>query len=160
MSNRLAALVALVCTVGLLGAIDLSPRPVVVVYPFQITGDAAPDVGGRLAVALAEGLAESDQLVVKPATPGVDYAKYLDDARRLDADYYVAGYATTLGPDVSLVIQVVSPRTGAIIWSETVDARTYADVQAQDDIVRQAILSDANRGRAISSEAPATPAPI
>jgi hypothetical protein len=146
-------------------AAQLAPSvaPVVVVYPFTVSGAADPEAGGRLAILFATRFADKGGITVKPATPGVTRTDFLAAAKALGADYYVTGYVTPLGDSVSLLDQVVSTYSGIVVWSNTVDVRTYAEASGQADAMSDAIIRHAGRTLAALDEpAPgpsATPAP-
>ncbi len=157
-------LVLLVAALPLLGAAELGlAAPVVVVYPLTATGDTgSADTGSSVGVAIANKLVELGGITVKPYLAGTTRAQYLTAAVTQNADYYITGYITPLGSEVSVVEQVVSTRSGSIVYSTTAFARTYADAVGPADLLRQAILHHAGRGMA-SLDAPppsASPEPI
>jgi len=155
--------VALAGTVPLgSAATDLFPEPVVVVYPFTVSGSSGTSaVGGNVALLLATRLGELGGVSVKPFTPGTVRADYLTAARGENADYYVTGFLAPIGSEVSLITQVVTTNSGLVVWSSTTTIRTYGDASAQADPLHQAILAHA--GRALSAipvqSAAATPQP-
>lgn len=143
-------------------ASDLFPEPVVVVYPFTVSGSSGGSaVGSNIALLLATRLGELGGLTVKPFTPGTVRADYLTAARGENADYYVTGFLAPIGSEVSLITQVVTTTSGLVVWSSTTTIRTYGDANAQADPLHQAILAHA--GRALSAipvqSAAATPQP-
>jgi hypothetical protein len=126
-------------------AVSAAGQPVVVVYPFTVSGPTDPEAGGRLAVLFATELAQEGGLNVKPATPGTDRAHFLSAAISAGADYYVTGFVTPLGDEVSLVDQIVSTYSGIVVWSDTKQIRTYDEAAGQADLIRAAILRHAGR---------------
>lgn len=126
------------------------PPPVVVVYPLTVTGEADKESGSRLGLLFATRIATSGGITVKPPPPGTERKDFLDEARKLGADYYVSGYVTPIGNEVALVEQVVSTYSGIVMWSNTAQVLTYADASSQADIMRTAILRHA--GRAVAQE--------
>ena len=127
-----------------IGAVDTAlPTPVVVVYPFSITaGVSDPEAGGRLAVLFASRLAAGRQPRRPPGNAGHrPRPHFLDDARKIGADYYVTGYLTPLGDEVSLVDQIVSTHSGIVVWSTTTQVRTYDEALGQTDLMRDAITA-------------------
>ncbi len=164
------ALVALfvaiaLATVGRVAADNVFPPPVVVVYPFTVAGDSsagALQTGGNIALLLSNRLAELGGMVVKPFTPGTTRADYLTAAEKQNADYYVTGYLTPIGSEISLITQVVSTYGGTVVWSNTVTVRTYGDALGQADPLRAEIVAHAERSFAtITAQAPAaTPEPV
>jgi hypothetical protein len=132
---------------GTLGADpDPFPAPVVVVYPLTSTGGTPADVGGNIAILLSTKLSQLGGLTVKPYTPGTERAQYLNAAIQAGADYYITGFLTPVGSDVSMIAQVVSTHSGSIVFSTTAVVHTYGDVVGQGDDLRAAILRHAGRG--------------
>ena len=151
----------LLASLPAIGAVNTAlPTPVVVVYPFSATGGVSdPEAGGRLAVLLASRLAQGGGLDVRPGTPGTQRTQYLADARKLGADYYVTGYLTPLGDEVSLVDQIVSTHSGIVVWSTTTQVRTYDEALGQSDLMRDAIIHYEGRTLAeLGTPAPLAPA--
>lgn len=143
------ALALVLLASGLLGAATPSgPPPVVVVYPLTVGGDTEREAGGRIGVLYATRLAELGGITVKPPTPGTARAQFLERARGQSADYYVTGFLTPLGNDVSVVNQIVSTASGIVVWSDTVQIRTYAEAAGQAELIRAAILRHAGRSLA------------
>jgi len=168
---RALALVAIcfaiaLATIGRATADNVFPPPVVVVYPFTVAGDTsagAVQTGSNIALLLSNRLAELGGIVVKPFTPGTTRADYLTAAEKQNADYYVTGFLTPIGSEISLVTQVVSIYGGTVVWSSTVTVRTYGDALGQADPLRTGILAHAERSfSAITAQAPpaATPEPV
>jgi hypothetical protein len=122
------------------------PAPVVIVYPLTGTGGTPADVGGNVAILLSTKLAQLGGITVKPFTPGTQRPQYLQAALDADADYYITGYLTPVGDDVSLITQIVSTHSGSIAFSSTAIVRTYGDIVGQADTLREAILRHAGRG--------------
>jgi hypothetical protein len=136
--------------------------PVVVVYPFTVSGCAmSPQVGGDIALLIANRLDAIGGLNVKPFTPGTERPDYLIAAEKQNADYYVTGFLTPIGAEVSLIVQVVSTYGGTVEWSTTSTIRTYNDAVAQADGIHDAILSHAERSLASlgAPPPPSTPEP-
>jgi hypothetical protein len=136
--------------------------PVVVVYPFTVSGSAmSPQVGGDVALLIANKLDALGGLDVKPFTPGTERPDYLIAAEKQNADYYVAGFLTPIGAEVSLIVQVVSTYGGTVEWSSTSTIRTYNDAVAQADGIHEAILRHAERSLASlgAPPPPSTPEP-
>jgi len=134
------------------------PAPSDVVYPLTVSGGGDPsgEVGSNIAVLISNKLADLGGLTVKPYIPGTARAQYLDAAIKQGADYYVTGYLTPVGADVSMIVQIVSTYSGSVVYSTTAIARTFADAVGQADVVRTAILRHAGRGFA-AIDAPAPP---
>jgi len=161
-------LIALITAIPLLGATPtfLLPPPVVVVYPFVLNGsDVDKESGAKLAVIIATGIANHGGVTVKPAPPGTERKNFLTAARDLGADYYVTGYITPLGNEVTVVEQVVSTINGIVILNNTAQLTTYADANGQGENLGDAILHHHNRnldafqGPPAAAQATPTPEP-
>jgi hypothetical protein len=142
--RSLLAFAGLVALLGALTPLSLS-APVVVVYPLTIGGGLKSDAGANMATLFATKLAQAGDIVVKPYTPGTERPQFLEGAKQLGADYYVTGYLTPLGDEVSLVTQVVSTYSGTVIYSQTTMVKTYAEAAGQADDMHDAILRHSGR---------------
>jgi hypothetical protein len=154
---------AFACSIALIGA-DSSPfpAPTVVVYPLTGTAGTPAEAGGNVAILLSTKLTELGGITVRPYIPGTLRAQYLTAALAQNDDYYITGYLTPVGEEVSLIVQVVSTQSGSVIYSSSATVQTYADVVAQADPLHDAILHHAGRGLpSVGQVATATtPAPI
>jgi hypothetical protein len=158
--NVRTCLALLALALPLLGAAFDLGTPVVVVYPLTATGDVgATDTGSNIGTALANKLVQLGGLTVKPFIAGTARAQFLTAADSQGADYYITGYITPLGSEVSVVEQVVSTRSGSIVYSTTAFAKTYADAVGPADALREAILRHAGRGMAYLNAPPPTASP-
>jgi TolB-like protein len=162
----LACIFSTVGAVLLLAAGPASPFqvvPVVVVYPFSATtSQLDQEAASRLGVIVATGMANSPGIVVKPAPPGAERKDFLTLARSLGADYYVTGYLSAVGHQVSLVEQVVTTASGIIVFSNTAQLTTYQDAAGQGEDLAAAIVRHANRNIGAIEAPPehaATPTP-
>lgn len=161
MRFRLLFMLALFASSSLwLGATPSSLGASVVVFPLTVNGDAEKDSGNRLAVLIAQQMAENGVKVTAPP-PGTQRKDFLDVARQLGCEYYVAGFITPLGREVTVVEQVVSTISGTVVYSTSAQLLTYADASGQGALLAGAVLRHAGRGLASLGEAPnaATPAP-
>jgi hypothetical protein len=136
------------------------PPPVVVVYPFTVSGSTTdPQAGGNLAVLLSNGLQALGGVEVKPFTPGTGRPDFLIAAQKQNADYYVTGFLTPIGPEFSLITQVVSTYGGSVVWSNSITIRTYKDALAEADALHGAILTHAQRSLSSIAAQPVEPTP-
>jgi hypothetical protein len=123
--------------------------PVVVIYPLTLSGAVVhSEVGSDVSIILGTRLAQGGNVTVLPYTPGTTRSQYLEAAIKENADYYVTGYLQQLGPDVSMILQVVSTHSGSVVFSNTTTIKTFGDAAAQADPLRAAILRHAGRGLA------------
>lgn len=149
--------------VALLGANApvLLNAPSVVVYPLQSNGsELDKEAGSRIAVMIASQMSNMGGVSVKPPPPGTDQHDYLTTARKLGVDYYVSGFVTPLGNQVSAVEQIVSTASGSVVWSNTALLSTYGDAQGQGAALHDAIIAHAGRAFAsLDAGAQAAPPP-
>ncbi len=153
--------VLVIAALPLLGATGVDPEmPVVVVYPLTTTGDVgSAETGSNIGTAISNKLVQLGGLTVKPFIAGTARAQYLTAADSQGADYYITGYVTPLGSEVSVVEQVVSTRSGSIVYSTTAFAKTYADAVGPAVTLREAILRHAGRGLGYLNAPPPTASP-
>lgn len=152
-----AVLAALLSPFGAAAAPVQLNTPSVVVYPLLVGQGVDESAGSNISVVVATQIAEIGKVTVKPAPPGTKQSDYLDTARKLGVDYYVSGYVTPVGDQVSVVEQLVSARTGSIVWSTTSQLATYGDAKAVASQLHDVIVQYSDR--AFSNLAVASPPP-
>lgn len=113
----------------------------VVVYPFQTSTDIKAGVGQNAAQVFVQQINTDGGLDAVEGPPNTPREQYLTYARKLNADYYVSGYMTPLGNGVSLVEQVVSTRSGTIVYGQTAQIDSFLDATAQATLVHNGIVS-------------------
>ncbi len=147
--------------VALLALLAASPdAPTIVVFPFQAPASVNKDAAGTLLTMMSDALAQDGTLRVLPAEPNVERAGYLASARKAGAQFYVTGYLTPLGNGASIIEQVVSTQSGIVVYSNSGQISTLADVRAQGDIIRRALLASIAHGVAVyQPPAESTPSP-
>lgn len=147
--------------IALVGASELLiGTPSVVVYPLIPNGSGvSTETGARISVTIATQIAQLGGVSVKPAPPGVEQHDFLTAARQLGVDYYVTGYVTPLGSQASVVEQLVSTKSGSIVWSNTAQLETYGEAAGQGSVIRSAVLAYASRAVAQLQPVTGTPAP-
>ncbi len=132
------------------------------IYPFAVSGDADKTAGKKLANLYLAQMATVGGVVVKPIPVAtVERSTYWTDSLKNGADYYVSGYLTPLGDEISLVEQVVSTTSGTIIWANTAHVLTYGDALSQADTIRKVVMEHSGRVEAQykQQQAQATPSP-
>jgi hypothetical protein len=134
--------------------------PTVIVYPFEVQGGMDPKIGMAMAQITAQEMAAPGGLIVAPVPQGVTRSGYLDYARKQKADYYISAYVTPVGEIASVVAQLVAVDSGIIIYSQTAQVATVADVASQALVERDAVITSAHPGgRQGVAEGKETPAP-
>ncbi len=137
----------------------LSQAPTVLVYPFDVQG-LDPKVGIAIAQILAQQMGAAGQINVLPVPAHVQRPDFQNYARDQRADFYISGYVTPIGQVASVVEQVVTVDSGVILFSQTVEVTTVADVASQALQARAEILMFVGRGtQNIESQSANTPAP-
>jgi TolB-like protein len=123
-----------------------STKATVVVFPFTANGSQIDrEASSRLATIIATRMAETGNVTVIPPPAGTERKDFLSVARSSNADYYIAGFISSLGNGVSVVEQVVSTGTGIVVFSNTAQLSTYAEAAGQGDDLALFIARHANR---------------
>jgi hypothetical protein len=134
--------------------------PVVIVYPFDVQTGADPRIGTAIAQILGQEMAAAGGITVRPIPQGVKRTDFLENARAANADFYIGGYVTPVGDSAAVVEQVVSVESGVILFSQTAQVSTVADVASQSLLARSQILAFVGRGtEQVGAQASNTPAP-
>jgi hypothetical protein len=135
--------------------------PVVVIYPFEVQGGGMDQkIGVAMAQITAQEMSAAGGISIAGVPTGIARADYLEKAREQKADYYLSGYVTPVGDIAAVVIQLVAVDSGIIIYSQTAQVATVADVASQALVERDAILVSAHPGgRQSVAESKGTPAP-
>lgn len=139
---------------------SLEQAPVVLVYPFDVQTGADPRIGTAIAQILAQEMAAAGGIAVPPIPQNVKRADFLDNARAAKADFYISGYVTPVGDSAAVVEQVVSVESGVILFSQTAQVSSVADVASQSLLARSQILAFVGRGTEnVETQTSNTPAP-
>jgi hypothetical protein len=134
--------------------------PVVLVYPFDVQTGADVKIGIAIAQILAQEMIAAGGITVPPVPQGVKRADFLQYAQTAHADFYISGYVTPVGDRASVVEQVVSVSSGVILFSQTAQVETVADVASQSLLARSEILAFVGRGtQSVQTQTANTPAP-
>jgi TolB-like protein len=137
-----------------------STKPTVVVFPFTANGSQIDrEASSRLATIIATRMAETGTVTMIPPPPGTERKDFLSVARSSNADYYIAGFISSLGNGVSIVEQVVSASTGIVVFSNTAQLSTYAEAAGQGDDLALFISRHANRAYSSIGTAPPAASP-
>ena len=99
-------------------------------------------------------------ITVPPIPKDVKRADFLDYAQNAHADFYISGYVTPVGDSAAVVEQVVSCESGVIVFSQTAQVTSVADVASQSLLARSQILGLLGRGtQNVNTQTANTPAP-
>ncbi len=125
--------------------------PVLVIYPFAVSGTAPDDLGIRLANQIAAEITALGGVTVVRGAPGLKPAEYRVAARSAGADVYFSGsIVPVFGTSFSVIEQLVSTQTGLVEWSVTTHFRTLDDVSGEGSRVRDELLHN------VATPAPST----
>jgi hypothetical protein len=139
---------------------SIQQTPTVMVYPFDVQTGADPRIGMAIAQILAQEMVAAGGISVPPIPQGIKRSSFLDNARTARADFYISGYVTPVGDSAAVVEQVVSVDSGVILFSQTAQVASVADVASQSLLARTQILTFLGRGTQNVETRPSnTPAP-
>jgi TolB-like protein len=132
----------------------------VLIYPFDVQTGVDAKIGIAIASILAQEMAATGGLNVLAVPQGVKRTDFLQYARTKAADFYISGYVTPVGDAAAVVEQVVSVESGVILFSQTAQVQSVADVASQSLQARAQILAFVNRAtQNIAPQSTNTPAP-
>lgn len=135
-------------------------NPSVVVYPFDVQTGADPKIGIAIAQILGQEMVAAGGINVPPVPQGVKRSDFLQYAHNANADFYISGYVTPVGDSAAVVEQVVSVESGVILFSQTAQVSSVADVASQSLLARSQILAFVGRGtQTVQAQSTNTPAP-
>ena len=96
-------------------------------------------IGFAIASILAQEMSAAGGLNVLAVPTGVKRTDFLETARTQKADFYISGYVTPVGDTAAVVEQVVSVDSGVILFSQTAQVQSVADVASQSLLARAQI---------------------
>ncbi len=138
----------------------IGQSPTVVVYPFEVQTGADARLGMAIAQILGQEMTAAGSITVPPIPKDVKRADFLEYARDAHADFYISGYVTPVGDSAAVVEQVVSVESGVILFSQTAQVSSVADVASQSLLARSQILAFLGRGtQQVQTQTSGTPAP-
>jgi hypothetical protein len=153
-SLRLTArsLVAVFCAalaVALMGAAtqNFFGTPTLVIFPYRPADGMDPTAGIGYANQLGAALKALGGVNVVMADPATAPADYLHTAKAAGGDYYFMGsFSPPTQNTVPLIEQIVSARSGTVVWSTTAYLASAADVVSQAPAVRTAVTQYITHG--------------
>jgi TolB-like protein len=136
-------LVALALLVVPLAALPLSAAPpVLVVYPFAVSGTAPDDLGSRVSAKIAAEMTALGGVHVELGAATAKPADYRAAARTAGADLYFSGSILPVGTGFSAIESLVSTHSGTVIWSRMFQFRNVDDIAGQGAQVRDELMND------------------
>ncbi len=131
----------------LLGAGALGSAPTLVIFPFREADGFDPRYGPDYVNKLGSALKVSGAVKVVMGDPATVPADYLHTAKADNGDYYLIGFvAPPANGQMSVIEQIVSARSGTVIWSSTAHIGADKDILDQAPVVQNALLAYATRG--------------
>jgi len=131
----------LALTLPLVGASPAGQAPqVVVVYPLVVS-QGPPTIGLAVSRVLVTGIAQRGGITAKIAPPETQQSAYLATARSLGADFYVAGFVSAIGDEVSAIEQLVATKNGTVVWQNTAAYTVPEDARASGASMHDAIVA-------------------
>ncbi len=135
MLRRLVAVLA-----GLLVSLCALPSGaatrVLVVYPFAVSGSAPEEMGKQISDKVGAEIASLGGVQVVRGAPATKTADYRSAAQAAGADYYYSGSIVPVFTSFSAIEQLVSTRTGTVMWSVTIHFKSIAEVNGEGERVR------------------------
>lgn len=135
---------------------QVTSLPIIVVFPFGTSADIPAANGQKAANLFVQVMNSAGGIDAIGAPATIKAANYLGYARTINADYYVTGYMTPLGEGVSLVEQVVSTRSGTMVFGQTAQIDSFEDASAQAISIHDGIMTEENAFKKQYQEAQAT----
>jgi TolB-like protein len=133
MLRRLFA--ALIGLLALLYALpSFAATKTLVVYPFIVNGAAPEELGSQLSERIAADITALGGVVVVHGTAKA--AEYRTAARAAGADFYFTGQIVPVFNRYSAIENLVSTRSGTVMWSVTIQFRTLADIVGEGGRIR------------------------
>ena len=135
-------------------------QPVVIVYPFDVQTGADPKLGIALAQIFGQEMASAGGIQVLAVPKGITRANFFSNAQSEGAQFYISGYVTQVGDTASVVEQVVSVDSGVVLFSQTAQVNTVADVASVSLLARTELFTFLGRGtQTMQSQSANQPAP-
>jgi TolB-like protein/uncharacterized protein (DUF697 family) len=135
-------------------------QPVILIYPFDVQTGADQKLGTAVAQIFGQEMATAGGMTVLAIPQGIATANYLSNARSEGAEFYISGYVTQVGDTASVVEQVVSVDSGVMLFSQTAQVNTVADVASVSLMARTEILTFLGRAtQSVPAQDSNAPAP-
>jgi TolB-like protein len=162
MLRRLLAVPA--CLLALLCALpSYAATRTLVVYPFAVNGSVPEDLGGQLSDKIAAEIVALGGVEVVHGAAAAKPADYRTAARAAGADFYFSGSIASVFNRYAAIENLVSTRSGTVVWSVSLQFRTLADVVGEGGRVRDELYRGEGApppGIAASGAALVTPSPM
>jgi len=148
LAQLLCAVFCMSLAITLMGATSsLLPPTTLVIFPFRQAEGLDPKRGQDYVAKLGSALTALGGVNVVMGDPATAQADYLHAAKAAGAEYYLIGYVAPPANNVYAVIeQIVSARSGTIVWSNTAHIGSNEDILDQGPVIKTAVVSYSSRG--------------
>jgi hypothetical protein len=151
MGRRLVAVFALVALATVARPAGAVQR-LLVVYPFTVSASMNGDTGVQLIDKIAAEIAAAGGITVIRGANDAKPADYRGLARAAGAEVYFSGSVVPVGSGYSAIENLVSTRSGTVMWSTTMQFRSVADIVGEGARIHDELL----RGEATPAPAPSS----
>lgn len=145
---------------------SMLPTTTVVIFPFRLSDGVDPLVGTTFIDHLSGALKALGGVKVVMADPATAPADYLHVTKVNGGEYYLIGHISPpLHNTVPVIEQIVSGRSGTVVWSNTAYIAAEEDVLDQAPIIKTELVKYSTRGylsilTATPRPAPPPPTPV
>jgi len=121
---------------------SLAATPVLVVYPFVVSGSVPPELATEVPDQVAAEIAALGGVRIVRGAASAKPADYRAAARAAGAEVYFSGsIASVFGTSYSVIEQLVSTQSGLVRWSVTTHFRTLDDIRGDGGRVRDVLFA-------------------
>ena len=114
-----------------------------VVYPFAVSGTTPPELGAQLTDRIAAEITALGGVDVVHGPAAAKPADYRAAAQAAGADFYYSGSIVLVFNRYSAIENLVSTRSGTVMWSFSMQFRTLDDVSGEGGRVRAELMRGA-----------------
>jgi hypothetical protein len=132
----------------LLGASGLlSTAPVLVLFPFRYAEGLDPRYSTDYIAKLGASMTTAGGVKIVMGDPATTPENFLHTTKVDNGDFYLTGFiAPPVNGAMSVIEQIVSARSGTVVWANTAHISGDKDISDQGPIVQNALLTYATRG--------------
>jgi hypothetical protein len=124
-----------------------STAPTLVLFPLREAEGLDPRYGSDFVTKVAAALTAGGAVKVVMGDPATVPADFLHTTKANGGDFYLTGFvAPPANGQMAVIEQVVSARSGIVVWSSTAHISRDDDILDQGPILQNAIVTYATRG--------------
>jgi hypothetical protein len=125
----------------------LSTAPVLVLFPFRYAEGLDPRYSTDYIAKLGASMTAVGGVKIVMGDPATTPENFLHTTKVDNGDFYLTGYiAPPVNGAMSVIEQIVSARSGTVVWANTAHIGADKDITDQGPIVQNALLTYATRG--------------